>query len=149
MQHALSIKLKQLVTVVSLSLIPILSNAEPATAESIREYFKISGQESAAKENLAKLLPRIRQATNMPEDLFAELSRTDNLVDKFIPTYQKYLTEQDVKDLIAFYKTPSGIKFANAYSKMEEEIMLKMILEAQMSITNYYIQKGSLTVDKK
>ena len=103
----------------------------------------------AAKENLAKLLPRIRQATNMPEELFAELSRTDNLIDKFIPTYQKYLTEQDVQDLIAFYKTPAGVKLAKIYSKMEEEIMLKMMLEAQMTVTNFYIQKGKFTVEKK
>ncbi len=149
MQNIFSIKLKKLFTIVSLSLIPALSHGEPATAESIHEYFKISGQEVAAKENFAKLLPRIRQATNMPEELLAELSRTDNLVDKFIPTYQKYLTEQDIQDLIAFYKTPAGVKFAKIYSKMEEEIMLKIMLETQITVMNFYIQKGKFTVEKK
>lgn len=119
MHNALSIYLKQFIILIGLALMPGLSLAGSATAESIREYFQISGQEAAAKENVAKLLPQMRQAAgNMPEELFAELSRTDNLVDKFIPTYQKYLTEEDLQDLIAFYKTPAGVKFAKVYSKM-------------------------------
>lgn len=150
MQKTIPISIKHILTIISLFLIPTLSNAEPATTESIREYFKISGHEGAVKANAEKLIPKIRQAAgNMPEDLFAELSRTDNLIDKFIPIYQKYLSEQDVQGLITFYKTQAGMNFAKAYPKMEEEIMLKMITEAQMTITNYYIQKGNFTVDKK
>jgi uncharacterized protein len=133
-----------------LTLNPTLVKAEPASAASIREYFKISGQEVAAKENIAKMLPQLREvAKDLPDALFTELTNTDRLVDKMIPTYQKYLSEREVQDLIAFYKTPTGIQFATIYPKMEAELVSKLVLEAQMTIANYYIQNGHFTVDKK
>ena len=47
----------------------------------------------------------------------------DRMVDLYVPIYQKYLTIDDLKDLIAFYETPIGKKLAEATPKMTVEGM--------------------------
>lgn len=142
MQNYFSIKLNQLFTIVGLFLISTVSSAEPASAESIRVYFQVSGQEAAAKEIVANILPILKNTTgNIPEDLLNELYRTDNMVDRIIPIYQKYFTEQELKELIAFYKTPTGLKFAKNYGKMQEEVIRRSMSDMQMTIINYYAKR--------
>lgn len=126
------------------------ANAEPATDQSIREYLQLSGIEASAIESYKQMLPAFRQmAKNIPEDLWRELSRTDNLLEKVIPIYRKYFSEEEAQDLIGFYKTATGMRLAKLSSTIGRELSERGAREAQMIITNYYIQKGNFTIEKR
>src|SRR5258708_33810061 len=53
--------------------------------------------------------------TRVMKRMFDEMSKQINyneLIDTvYVPTYDKYYTVEDLKGLIAFYKTPTGLKF--------------------------------------
>ena len=53
---------------------------------------------------------------DIPEDLCRALTRTDNVVASVIPIYRKYFSEEEIRELIAFYKTPVGSKYAKYLS---------------------------------
>ena len=58
-------------------------------------------------------------------ELQAEFKNTSiqELVQLLTPVYQKYLTQDDLGQLIAFYKTPIGEKFATNTPKITSESM--------------------------
>jgi len=150
MKISFALQSKQLIALISLLIISSSAQAEPASTQSIREYLRLSGIEAYTIEKAKRMLPMFKQmAKNMPEDLWAKLSRTDNLIDKIIPTYQKYLTENEVQDLISFYKTPTGMQFAKVSGTIDQEITERGAREAQMIITNYYIQMEQFSVESK
>jgi hypothetical protein len=46
----------------------------------------------------------------------------DRMTDLAVPVYDKYLSDQDVKDLVAFYQTPLGQKTLTVIPKMVAEL---------------------------
>jgi hypothetical protein len=143
-QHCLN----RVAAVSALLLASGLARSEPATDESLRQYFKISGQEAAAIENYNRILPALRAlAKDVPEDLWLELTRTDKLISWLIPIYRKHFTEEDIQDLIAFHRTPTGSKVAAQASTIQREVLEQGALQARMTITNYQVQKGRFKVD--
>jgi len=123
-------------------------HAETASDTSIREFFTASGQEAAMVEGMQSILPALRQMTkDMPEDLFRELTRTDNVAASVIPIYRKYLSEEEIRELIAFYKTPVGSKYAKLAGTIQREGMEVNAKQGQMTVINYQIQKGKFSVE--
>lgn len=47
----------------------------------------------------------------------------DRMVDLYVPIYQKYLTIDDLKGMIAFYETPVGKKLSEATPKISQDAM--------------------------
>jgi uncharacterized protein len=54
------------------------------------------------------------------EDAMKEFN-THDLVDKIVPVYQKYLTEEDIQKAITFYKSEAGSKFIKHQPQMYQE----------------------------
>ena len=50
-------------------------------------------------------------------------SAYDDLTELLIPVYKKYLTEKELNDIAAFYKTPSGKKLAENNPLIVQESM--------------------------
>lgn len=124
-----------------------LSHAETATDESIREIFVVSGQEAAMVENAQAMLPALKQMMkDVPDDLFRELSRTDDALPMIIPIYRKYFSEEEIRELIALYKSPSGSKYAKLAGKIQRESAELGAKRAQMIVINYQVQKGQFKV---
>jgi len=99
-------------------------------------------------EGMQSILPALRQMTkDMPEDLFRELTRTDNVAASVIPIYRKYLSEEEIRELIAFYKTPVGSKYAKLAGTIQREGMEVNAKQGQMTVINYQIQKGKFSVE--
>jgi hypothetical protein len=59
------------------------------------------------------------------KDIVKEFSNisVDDIVDLYVPIYYKYYTESDLRELIAFYQTPIGLKMKKNNSKVTEESM--------------------------
>ena len=131
-----------------LLLVSFHGHAETASDESIREFFTASGQESQAIEGMKAMLPALRHmAKDIPDDLFRELTRTDTIAGSVIPIYRKYFSEEEIRELIAFYKTPIGSKYAKLAGKIQREGMEVNARAGQMAVINYQVQKGKFTVD--
>ncbi len=47
----------------------------------------------------------------------------DILNNEMVAIYQKYFTEKDIKNMIAFYKTPTGKKFIQMTPDIQKEMM--------------------------
>jgi len=89
--------------------------AHPATEDQIREYLALTGVSRAAHTLMATMVKGMR-ATSAPyypaslwDDMDAEFQKLD-LVAIYVPVYQRYLSEDEMRDVIAFYHSPSGQK---------------------------------------
>jgi len=77
------------------------------------------------KEMGQRIVKRMFEEMNKIMD-FKEMSET-----VYIPLYNKFYTEGDLRGLIAFYKTPTGVKFV----KVMPELMAETTRLTQQSMT--------------
>lgn len=107
--------------------IPALGQARPTTAE-IETLLHLNGsvaiisqlgpvmaeQVIAAMRKANPALPARADAvvSNVVETYVQEQAAHDTVTNFLVPIYRKYFTENDVKQLIGFYRTPIGRKFA-------------------------------------
>lgn len=57
-------------------------------------------------------------------DEFAKEIKSEDLIEMVVPVYDKYYTEDDVDQLLAFYKTPIGKKSIEVMPQIAQESML-------------------------
>ena len=86
----------------------------PAEPNDIRELLEMTG---VAKELIqlgpAMLAPIKKACPQVPKEVWDEFLRgvtAEGLVDRVVPIYQKYYTEEDVRQLINFYRSSVGRK---------------------------------------
>jgi hypothetical protein len=62
---------------------------------------------------------------NVPEELWtnfaARIADADTLASLYVPIYARHVTEQDVRDVVAFYRTPLGAHFLEVTPRIQEE----------------------------
>lgn len=71
--------------------------------------------------SMKKAMPQV------PEKFWADFMkdvRTEELIDLIVPIYDRNLTQDDVKDLIRFYESPTGKKFVSVLPKITQESMV-------------------------
>ena len=49
------------------------------------------------------------------------------MLDEMAASYDKYFTEQEIKDFITFYKTPAGQKYISVMPEMMKDMMGNMM----------------------
>jgi len=87
--------------------------------ETLRTMFKVSGSEDSYKVAITQMFTMFKQQySTVDAETWTELEKEFNktsindLVDLLVPVYQKHLTNDDLKELIKFYETPIGKKYA-------------------------------------
>ncbi|MDR3238161.1 MAG: DUF2059 domain-containing protein, partial [Spirochaetia bacterium] len=88
-------------------------------AKTLKLLFSVSGTQEVYATAIKQLIEALReQHPEMSAELWAgiekeffDISLTD-LVDMLIPAYQKYFTINYLKEIIKFYNTPVGRKYA-------------------------------------
>lgn len=65
------------------------------------------------------------------------------MLDAMVPVYQKYFTDQDIDNIIGFYRTPTGKKFISEQNELLRDGMqaAQPIMIAQMNRTMEDLQK--------
>lgn len=98
--------------------------------EAIGKMLKLSGATSALDMTLPQIVTMMKQAApNAPDSLWdgfmtkMKTKFTDKIVEFYIPIYEKYLSLDDINQLIAFYETPIGKKLGEATPKITLEGM--------------------------
>ncbi|MEH2163945.1 MAG: DUF2059 domain-containing protein [Nostoc sp.] len=80
----------------------------------IKKLLDITFTKNTFKYLISELLNNFKseypQAPQKFWDTFAAELKPDDLVNEIIPLYKKYFTNEEIKQLIAFYETPVGQK---------------------------------------
>lgn len=95
------------------------SQASNDYENTLKEMFAVSGSEQAYHAAIKQIFNMSKQQyPSIDEEIWDELeteftkTSINELTEMLVPVYSKYLTKQDLEDLITFYNTPVGKKFA-------------------------------------
>lgn len=130
-----------------LSLTPLYAlseDAQPASKESIQTLMQTTGAANMAKQMSVQIIPMLKKLVpeapdSFWEDFFKEIN-AEQINELIIPIYQKYLTEQDVQAINAFYQSPVGQKLIRVQPQISKESMVAGQLWGQ-KIAQKVIQK--------
>jgi|TARA_B100001971_G_C18119320_1_gene498532 hypothetical protein len=107
------------------------ANAEPKSStknEDLKELMELTGAGQLGIQVMEQLIASFNQGnTGIPDKFWGEFMAEVNaneLVELVIPIYGKYLTHNDVKQLIRFYKRPVGKKLIEVQPMIMQESMM-------------------------
>ena len=118
-----------------------------AAAEELLKAMHIEEMMAKQKENMSKMISSFspkesseetrKKALQRQTEIFDTLLKWDTLKPDFIQIYSEVYTEQELKDLTTFYKSPIGQKFIEKMPELQKktlEIMQKRMLAAMPEI---------------
>ncbi len=69
-------------------------------------------------------------------DMSMGMIKIEDIINDMIPYYDKYLSNEDIKAIIAFYETPAGKKYLDAAPKIMMDYMPAMMEKMGSSMKN-------------
>ena len=78
----------------------------------------VSGFRQNMEENLKKVVDGVPEEQ---KDHYRELFNAEEIIERLIPLYDKYYTEEELWDIIQFYESPAGKKAIEATPKIMKE----------------------------
>jgi uncharacterized protein len=120
-----------------------LSNSYSQTKQDlIKELFKVMKQDSVIDRTFSATIPAmLKQVQSEGKDSLAKAKSQERIKatmpivrdiakrmmdEDMVVIYDKYFTESEIKDFIAFYKSPSGQKFVNTTPLIQKDLMTVM-----------------------
>lgn len=114
--------------------------------EQIKELFKIMRQDSLIDKSFGTMIPtmmnqmlshakdsvsraKAQQAIKMTMSVTMPVIKdiAKKMIDEdMVAIYDRYFTESEIKDFIAFYTSPSGQKFINVTPSIQKDMMMAM-----------------------
>ena len=99
-------------------------------SETLKKYFEVSGNKATADVALEQMIDIFKpQYPNIKENEWEKIYQDvvqesmNRFIEMNIPIYQKFLSKSDLEDIIKFYKTPTGQKFAQSNALITKELM--------------------------
>lgn len=96
----------------------------------LEEMLQVSGAEESFKASIDQMIAMYKQQKpDVPAELwelFGNEFKKDvskDLMTMLLPIYQKHLTENELKDIIIFYRSPAGKKLAQKNPLIVQESM--------------------------
>ncbi len=86
--------------------------------ESILNLIDVSGAKSSMTQTLNQMLG---QASPEDAQKLKQIFNIDDIISRLVPIYSKYFSENEVKDLVAFYQSPLGKKLLSVTPLVMEE----------------------------
>lgn len=124
--------MKTFLVCIVLFLSAIASQAQGVSKEYEQAMIKMleaSRSMEAMKQIAPQMINMIKQQTkDVPDEAWKEIEAEmiamyDQIIKAMIPIYQKYMTLEDIQEVIKFYETPVGKKMAEATPKITMESM--------------------------
>ena len=107
---------------------PTAAEPEFAREESVRELIRITNADALGEQLLDQMFSQYKKIAPQIPGAFWDKLRSridmDEVVDITIPVYQKYLSEKDVQELIAFHNTPLGQKMLEVTPKIMSDSLV-------------------------
>jgi hypothetical protein len=99
-------------------------------SKTLKEMFKVSGSQEAYQAAINQIFAMFKQEkTNVDPQVWVEFEKEfsktsiDDLVCMLTPVYIKHMTIEDLQEMIKFYHTPVGQKFAKNTPLIMQEAM--------------------------
>jgi uncharacterized protein len=118
--------------IIALALVLSISSFGQTNEEylnTLKRMFEVSGTEesyqAATKQMFSIFKQQFSVGTEIWNELEEEFTKTsiDDLTEMLVPVYKKYMTKEDLEELIKFYETPVGRKFAEYTPMIMQESM--------------------------
>lgn len=104
--------------------------ADKAYSKTLQKMFKVAGTEESYHAVIKQMFTAFKQQySNVEQDIWDELENDfletslKDLTEMLAPVYSKYMTKDDLKEVIKFYQTPVGKKFAQKTPFITQESM--------------------------
>ena len=111
--------MKRLLAVLILVCVGISASAQDSYKAKVHEYLEASGSIEAFKIAIKAMIGNIKKMkTDVPSDFMTELEKEmlgtslNDLVDLMEPIYKQHFSETELDEMIAFYKSPVGLKLS-------------------------------------
>jgi uncharacterized protein len=120
--------MQKLTLIYSFCLVAIFAQAQQATEATVRELLAATGSADMGKKMLDNMFAVFRKdmkdskADSFFERMAAEINM-NTLVEMIVPVYQKHYTEDELRAVIGFYKTPNGKKMLEKSPLVMQESM--------------------------
>lgn len=126
--------IKKFLTIVVLIIVSlsVFGQSDKEYSKTLKRMFEVSGSEETYQSVIAQMFTMLKQQhpdveSSVWDEFEKEFLKTsiDDLVEMLAQVYSKYLTIADLEDLIGFYETPIGKKFAqNSPLIMQESLQV-------------------------
>jgi hypothetical protein len=98
-----------------------------AKRQDIRKLLELTGAAKIGQQIAAQMIPMFKQGNpQVPQKFWDEVQKEFNpesMLELVIPIYDKNLTHEDIRGLIAFYQSPLGRKMAAVTPQITQESM--------------------------
>lgn len=91
---------------------------------------EVSGSEATYKAAISQMVTMFKQQkSSVPNEFWNEFEQaatknvSEDLLNMLLPVYQRHLSETEIKDIIKFYQSPAGKKFAEKSPLIMQESM--------------------------
>jgi len=116
--------------------------AQTTKQESIKELIHIMRNDSMMNKTIDSMIPvMVNQMQSQMKDSTAKARSMEiatmamesakemmpKMMDEMATSYDKYFTEQEIKDFITFYNTPAGQKYISVMPEMMKDLMGNMM----------------------
>ncbi|GAB3544936.1 DUF2059 domain-containing protein [Spirosoma fluminis] len=108
--------MRQFFAFLCLALISFHASAQsaPTKQDDIRQLMTMMGTTSLMEQSMSRFVETFKKAnTGLPESFWTGVEKEANyqdLINRLIPVYEKHYTHDEIKELLAFYKSPLGQK---------------------------------------
>lgn len=134
--------------------IPSLMGYSQTKQESIKELFHVMQQDSIMDKMFSSMIPSMIEqmksqhpindslANARSNEMMKAMMQTTRLIMKkmmdedMVALYDKYFSQKEINDYIAFYKTPSGQKFIKVTPDISKDLMEIMMQKYVPEIQN-------------
>ena len=100
-------------------------------SKTLKKMFEVSGTEESYQMAIKQMVTMFKQEhTEVNSDIWDELEEEflktsiNDLTEMLVPVYSKYLTKEDLEELIEFYQSPVGKKFSENTPLIMQESMV-------------------------
>ena len=101
--------------------------AETPKQKDIRKLLMLTGSSELGKQVMTQMIGNMKgMLPNVPEKFWSDFMKdvkTEELIDLIVPIYDRNLSAEDIKALIAFYESPAGRRFVAVLPKITQESM--------------------------
>lgn len=122
-------KLKTLLAISLLFLVPILTRAEiaPEKRTEIDQLLKLTGMERLVDQMMAQMIASLRaNIKDVPDEFWGRFEKKINsaeMIEMVVPLYDKYYSLEDLRAINAFYASPVGQRVLSTLPQIMQESM--------------------------
>ncbi|MBW4565743.1 MAG: DUF2059 domain-containing protein [Mojavia pulchra JT2-VF2] len=104
---------------------PTTNTQDQEKINNIRKLLDITGASNLSRQIISQMVSAMK--TEYPQvpakfwDTFQAELKPEEMVNEFVPLYNKYFTHDEIKQIIAFYQTPLGQKTLTVLPQLSRE----------------------------